>query len=71
MTQCYCESCTDSPSKTYTEQHRHNLECRLIAKQFYSDIKGFEKYMEGVVELRGAKGAQKLRNGVNYIWGKK
>ena len=36
---------------------------------FYDDLKGFERYMEGVVLLRGAKGAQKLRNGVNYIWG--
>lgn len=70
MTECYCADCADKPHKMYTEQHRHNTECRYIAKLFWNDLKGFERFMVGVEKERGTAGALKLRNGVNYLWSK-
>lgn len=65
---CQCEQCSDTPALTYTEQYRHRTECKAVAKRFYLDEKGFEKYMKGVLEKSGFERANRLRNGVKWLW---
>jgi len=68
VTQCYCEQCTKDPLKTYTERFRHVAECKEMAAKFYGKERDFEAYMAGAVKLRGQAGADKLRNGVKFLW---
>ena len=68
MTQCHCEQCATEPLGTYTKRFRHVAECKEVATNFYGDEVGFEAYMAGVVKLRGQAGADKLREGVIFLW---
>lgn len=68
MTQCFCVDCSEEPQKSYTERHRHNCECKYIAKLFYRDAQGFEEHMKGVEGKRGKVAANRLRTGVIFLW---
>lgn len=65
---CKCSQCTDTPAETYTEKHRHRCEAKAVAKMFWRDVDGFEKFMVGVTEKRGAPAAYKLRKAVEWLW---
>lgn len=67
---CKCPQCTDTPDETYTEKHRHRCEAKAVAKKYWNDSAGFEKFMAGVGDKRGAPAAFKLRKAVEWLWDK-
>lgn len=70
MTKCHCIDCSPEPSETYSERFRYTSECKWTARQFWNDLEEFEKHMAGVVRNRGQAEADRLRKGVEYLWGK-
>ena len=70
MSNCLCINCSSEPSQTYSERFRYTSECKWTAKQFWSDREGFEAHMVGVVKNRGQAEADRLRKGVEYLWGR-
>ena len=70
MTKCRCDKCSSEPLETYLERFRYTSECKWTAKKFWSDRKGFDEHMAGVVKNRGQAEADRLRKGVEYLWEK-
>ena len=54
--------------ETYSEQHRFECELRYIASM---DLSGRRKYLGLVLEKRGVKQLEKLKEGLVEIWSHK
>ena len=50
---------------TSSEQHRFNCELRYIANM---DLSGRRKYLSLVLEKRGVKQLEKLKEGLTELW---
>jgi len=50
---------------TYSEQYRHECELRYIASM---DLSGRRKYLALVLDKRGVKSLEKLKEGLEQIW---
>lgn len=51
--------------ETYSEQYRHECELRYIASM---DLSGRRKYLGLVLEKRGIKSLEKLKEGLQELW---
>ena len=50
---------------TYSEQYRHECELRYIANM---NLSGRRKYLALVLDKRGVKSLEKLKEGLEQIW---
>ena len=50
---------------TYCEQYRHECELRYIASM---NLSGRRKYLALVLDKRGVKSLEKLKEGLEQIW---
>lgn len=50
---------------TYSEQYRHECELRYIASM---NLSGRRKYLALVLDKRGVKSLEKLKEGLEQIW---
>ena len=58
---CYCESCSENPKSTYTEEFRHKKEVEYVAKRKAPWIK---EYLSKIKRIRGEAEYHRLRNAV-------
>lgn len=54
-----------------TEKDRFNKECKHLAKMFYGDQDGLDKWISKVADKRNYDAARRLKKGVEYLWRKK
>ena len=55
----------DLLTDTSTEEYRHECEVRFVAAM---DLSGRRRYIAGVMEKRGVKAANKLKEGLEELW---
>ena len=72
---CHCESCTDTPEPTYTEEfkqeclkrHREKYQEKAREVMMYSEEKKL-RYFAMFAEKRGEENAKKFMGEVNRQW---
>ena len=50
---------------TYSEEYRHDCEVRFVSRM---DLSGRRKYLGGVLEKRGVKAQQRLKDSLEELW---